>query len=42
MNEKTPTRGNDRWPNGTIFLMILFLMLLAGMWSAVYFMLLNR
>ena len=42
VNETPPQRGNDRWPNGTIFLMIVFLMLLAGMWGAVYFTLLNR
>jgi hypothetical protein len=30
------------WPMGTVFLMLIFLILLAGLWGAVYIILLNR
>lgn len=32
----------ERGPVGTIFVLIIFLMMLAGMWGAVYFTLLGR
>lgn len=40
----TDERGGDDEPNvsGTVFLMVLFLMLIAGIWLIMYFQLLSR
>jgi hypothetical protein len=39
-----PMPDNDQEPDvrGTVFLMVLFLMLMVGMWAIMYFQLLSR
>lgn len=37
-----PFEGDDVTPRGTLFVLMVYIMVLAGMWGVLYFMLINR
>lgn len=37
-----PFEGDDVTPRGTLFLLVVYVMVLAGMWGVLYFTMINR